>query len=66
MLLVSSGIALSPLSGALCAACFRAATPGRRAAELLAADPAPDAVALAGEAYVSHAGVTWLRQLWAA
>jgi hypothetical protein len=52
--------------GALCAACFRAATPGRRAAELLAADPAPDAVARAGEAYVSHAGVTWLRQLWAA
>lgn len=46
--------------GALCAACFRAATPARRATELLAAAPAPAA------GYVDDEGVAWLRDLWAA
>jgi hypothetical protein len=52
--------------GALCSACFRAATPARRAVELLAAEPAPAEPALDGDDYVSAAGVTWLREVWAA
>jgi hypothetical protein len=52
--------------GALCAACFLAATPARRATELLAAQPTQDSVARAGEGYVSDEGVTWLKELWAA
>ena len=47
--------------GALCAACFRAATPARRAVELLAGAPG-----VRGEARVSHAGAAWLAALWAA
>jgi hypothetical protein len=47
--------------GALCAACFRAATPARRAVELLAA-----AAAQPGEEVVDAEGATWLRELWAA
>jgi hypothetical protein len=49
--------------GALCAACFRAATPARRATELLAAAPAPVTPA---DGYVDDEGVAWLRDLWAA
>ena len=49
--------------GDLCAHCFRAATPARRAAELLGS--APDHVP-PREQYVSHEGATWLAQLWAA
>jgi|GEM_PF-3038151 len=53
--------------GTLCASCFMAATPARRAAELLAADAvAPDAVLPRGEPLVSVEGETWLRLLWAA
>ena len=45
--------------GVLCAACLMAATPARRAVELLAdeANAEPD--------YVSATGVAWLRRLWA-
>ena len=49
--------------GSLCAACFRAATPARRAAELLGS--APDAPAH-DDRYVCENGVAWLRELWAA
>jgi hypothetical protein len=52
--------------GALCAACFFAATPARRAAELLAAGPEADAIAVRGDGYVSHDGAAWLQELWAA
>jgi hypothetical protein len=52
--------------GALCAACFRAATPARRATELLSAQPAADAAAPQGDGYVDDDGVTWLEELWAA
>jgi hypothetical protein len=54
--------------GALCAACFFAATPARRAAELLASEPAKDADAGAGtgDGYVSRMGAAWLEELWAA
>ena len=48
--------------GALCAACFRAATPARRATELLAAAPAP----APADDYVDDDGVAWLWDLWAA
>jgi hypothetical protein len=49
--------------GSLCAACFRAATPARRAVELLASAPAPAARA---PGYVSDDGAAWLERLWAA
>jgi hypothetical protein len=49
--------------GALCAACFRAATPARRAVELLAQSAAAAAPAVA---YVDEAGASWLQDLWAA
>jgi hypothetical protein len=52
--------------GALCAACFFAATPARRAAELLAAGPAVDELDDAGDGYVSREGAAWLEGLWAA
>lgn len=52
--------------GVLCAACFFAATPARRAAELLAAGPAPNAIAARDDGYVSRAGAAWLQELWAA
>jgi hypothetical protein len=48
-------------NGALCSACFRAATPARRAVELLAAAAAPP-----GEEVVDAAGAIWLREVWAA
>jgi hypothetical protein len=52
--------------GALCAACFYAATPARRAVELLGS--APDAAAVFAPAgdYVSEQGAAWLAELWAA
>ncbi len=49
--------------GALCAACFLAATPARRAAELLVASPSP---APARDNYVDGEGAAWLQELWAA
>ncbi|MGH2917074.1 MAG: hypothetical protein ACRDLS_00520 [Solirubrobacteraceae bacterium] len=48
--------------GELCAACFLAATPARRATELLAAKPAP----VQRDAFVSDEGAAWLERLWAA
>jgi hypothetical protein len=47
--------------GTLCAACFRAATPARRAVELRAG-----ASEVLSEVRVSHAGAAWLAALWAA
>ena len=44
--------------GALCAACFRAATPARRAVELLAG-----ATEVLSEVRVSRAGAAWLAAL---
>lgn len=52
--------------GALCAACFLAATPARRAVELLAAEPPNGAGPIRAAGYVNAAGVTWLERLWAA
>ena len=49
--------------GVLCAACFRAATPARRAVELLAGRPPAGARA---DGRVSDAGAAWLAELWAA
>jgi hypothetical protein len=51
--------------GGLCAACFRAATPARRAAEL-AADRAADRIADPLEGLVNDDGAAWLERLWAA
>ena len=51
--------------GALCVACFYAATPARRAVESLASDPASRVPASADD-YVSVEGAVWLAQLWAA
>lgn len=51
--------------GALCAGCFRAATPARRVVELLDAKPTgslPGRV----DGYVSGDGRVWLEELWAA
>jgi hypothetical protein len=54
--------------GALCAACYRAASPARRAVERLAAPaaaaPAVDYVDVVD--YVDDAGASWLQELWAA
>jgi hypothetical protein len=47
--------------GVLCAACFLAATPARRAVELLADRPATT-----GPQYVDEAGAAWLQRMWAA
>jgi hypothetical protein len=52
--------------GVLCAVCFLAATPARRAVELLAGAPAPNAIAAWGQRHVSHEGAAWLEELWAA
>jgi len=53
--------------GVLCTACFLAATPARRAAELHACSPAPiDAAAPAADRVVDDAGAAWLSELWAA
>jgi hypothetical protein len=51
--------------GSLCAACFQAATPARRAVELLADQPS-DQPAITGPPYVDAAGMAWLQDLWAA
>ncbi|MDX6564168.1 MAG: hypothetical protein QOD65_3982 [Gaiellales bacterium] len=52
--------------GGLCAACFLAASPARRAVALLCDHPAPDAIDLPADGYVSDAGRAWLEELWAA
>jgi hypothetical protein len=49
--------------GSLCAACFFAATPARRAVELLGSEPTNQA---RGDGYVSRDGAAWLEELWAA
>jgi hypothetical protein len=61
----TSGCKKPARHGALCVACFYAATPARRAAELLAADPV-NRIATGADDYVSRAGAVWLAQLWAA
>ncbi len=60
----SEGCTKPARHGTLCAACFLAATPARRAVELLAGAPDPPP-ALADD-YVSDAGASWLARLWAA
>ena len=56
--------------GELCAACFFASSPARRAAELLTdelrAQPEPAAEPVAGPVFVSDEGAAWLKQVWAA
>jgi hypothetical protein len=52
--------------GVLCAVCFYAASPARRAVELLGAAPDAAAVFARDEEYVSERGAAWLAQLWAA
>jgi hypothetical protein len=52
--------------GLLCAACFLAATPARRAVELLAEEPATNTSAVSEDGYVSQEGAAWLGELWAA
>jgi hypothetical protein len=52
--------------GALCSACFYAATPARRATELLGGAAEPDRVPHSADDYVSSEGAVWLAQLWAA
>ena len=52
--------------GVLCAPCFFAATPARRAVELLAGAPATGDAAGRAEGYVSRDGAAWLENLWAA
>jgi hypothetical protein len=51
--------------GFLCAACFRAATPARRAVELLASTPEGSQIPVRDDR-VSDEGAAWLAQLWAA
>jgi hypothetical protein len=59
----SQGCTKPARHGTLCAACFRAATPARRAVELLAGQrPTDDR----GDGRVSDAGAAWLAELWAA
>jgi len=59
----SDGCTKPAYHGTLCAACFLAATPARRATELLAAaatePPQPPA-----DPYVDDEGASWLEQLW--
>lgn len=50
------------LHGVLCAPCFYAAGPARRAVELLGARPVPPP----GEVFVGDRGVEWLARIWAA
>jgi hypothetical protein len=52
--------------GVLCASCFYAATPARRAVELLASAPAADAGFARADDYVDAHGAAWLERLWAA
>ena len=54
------------LHGVLCAACFHAATPARRAVELLGQGPGAHAVLARGDDYVSEEGAAWLAEMWAA
>lgn len=58
----STGCTKPAHNGALCAACFLAATPARRATELLAAVATEPSVQ--ADAYVDDEGVSWLEQLW--
>ena len=51
--------------GVLCAACFRAANPARRAVELLSNTPEPSQIPVRN-AHVSDEGAAWLARLWAA
>jgi hypothetical protein len=51
--------------GVLCAACFRVATPARRAVELLAGRPECGQTPVRATR-VSDEGAAWLAQLWAA
>jgi hypothetical protein len=51
--------------GVLCASCFRAATPARRAVELLASRPEQRRTPVISDR-VSDEGAAWLAQLWAA
>jgi hypothetical protein len=62
----SEGCARPARHGALCAACFLAATPARRAVELLGDGAAPHAVEVPADGYVSADGRAWLEELWAA
>lgn len=62
----SDGCKKPALHGALCAACFRAASPARRAVELLAGSPAERHAAPTDDEPVDAAGASWLRALWAA
>jgi hypothetical protein len=52
--------------GALCATCFLAATPARRATELLCGPAAERLAAPRGDEFVDVDGATWLHRLWAA
>jgi hypothetical protein len=52
--------------GVLCAACFLAASPARRAVELLASEPVTARLPLGREGYVNLEGAAWLEELWAA
>jgi hypothetical protein len=52
--------------GDLCAACFLAATPARRAVELGVDRRGPREITPSRESVVDPAGAAWLRDLWAA
>lgn len=62
----SAGCTKPALHGVLCAACFYAATPARRAVELLGSAPGADAVFARADDYVTKRGAAWLAELWAA
>jgi hypothetical protein len=62
----SVGCTKPALHGVLCAACFYAASPARRAVELLACAPAAEDASGRADAYVGDEGVAWLARLWAA
>jgi hypothetical protein len=51
--------------GSLCSGCFAAASPARRAVELLADQPTEEVAAVEPE-FVSNEGQAWLERLWAA
>jgi len=62
----SEGCTKPARHGALCVSCFLAASPARRAAELLGDEPATDARGVPADGYVSAEGRGWLEGLWAA
>jgi hypothetical protein len=62
----SEGCTKPARHGALCVSCFLAASPARRAAELLGDEPATDAREVPADGYVSADGRAWLEELWAA